>query len=72
MERCSNEHQCQFITEEILESARVLCKDQYGNYVIQVCHKYPQFPNQSLLKTNVDYFGSMYWRKGHLKNVRES
>ncbi|CAN6879801.1 unnamed protein product [Brassica oleracea] len=35
MERCSNEHQCQFITEEILESARVLCKDQYGNYVIQ-------------------------------------
>ncbi|KAF8077239.1 hypothetical protein N665_1054s0016 [Sinapis alba] len=35
MERCSNEHQCQFITEEILESARVLSKDQYGNYVIQ-------------------------------------
>ncbi|XP_048600178.1 pumilio homolog 6, chloroplastic-like isoform X2 [Brassica napus] len=35
LERCANEHQCQFITEEILESVCVLSKDQYGNYVTQ-------------------------------------
>ncbi|KAL1202906.1 Pumilio-like protein 6 [Cardamine amara subsp. amara] len=35
LERCSNEHQCRFITEEILESVCVLSKDQYGNYVTQ-------------------------------------
>ncbi|XP_018470638.1 pumilio homolog 6, chloroplastic [Raphanus sativus] len=35
LERCSNEHHCQFITEEILESVCVLSKDQYGNYVTQ-------------------------------------
>ncbi|KAF8114015.1 hypothetical protein N665_0043s0085 [Sinapis alba] len=35
LERCSNENQCQFITEEILESVCVLSKDQYGNYVTQ-------------------------------------
>ncbi|ESQ54711.1 hypothetical protein EUTSA_v10024383mg [Eutrema salsugineum] len=35
LERCSNEHHCRFITEEILESVCVLSKDQYGNYVTQ-------------------------------------
>ncbi|CAH8318318.1 unnamed protein product [Eruca vesicaria subsp. sativa] len=35
LERCSNEHHYQFITEEILESVCVLSKDQYGNYVTQ-------------------------------------
>ncbi|XP_010438823.1 PREDICTED: pumilio homolog 6, chloroplastic [Camelina sativa] len=35
LERCSHEHQCRFITEEILESVCVLSKDQYGNYVTQ-------------------------------------
>ncbi|CAN8230506.1 unnamed protein product [Cochlearia groenlandica] len=35
LERCSSEHQCRFITEEILESVCVLSKDQYGNYVTQ-------------------------------------
>uniref|UniRef100_A0A1J3DKP4 Pumilio-like protein 6, chloroplastic n=1 Tax=Noccaea caerulescens TaxID=107243 RepID=A0A1J3DKP4_NOCCA len=35
LERCSSERQCQFITEEILESVCVLSKDQYGNYVTQ-------------------------------------
>ena len=64
MERCSNEHQCQFITEEILESARVLCKDQYGNYVIQVCHKYLQLPNQSLLKNQCWLFWQHVLEKG--------
>lgn len=35
LERCSHDHQCRFITEEILESVCVLSKDQYGNYVTQ-------------------------------------
>ncbi|XP_010525263.1 PREDICTED: pumilio homolog 6, chloroplastic [Tarenaya hassleriana] len=35
LERCTDEHHCRFIIEEILESVCSLAKDQYGNYVTQ-------------------------------------
>ncbi|XP_027329562.1 pumilio homolog 6, chloroplastic-like isoform X2 [Abrus precatorius] len=35
LEHCSNEVQCQFIVDEILESVFTLAEDQYGNYVTQ-------------------------------------
>ncbi|KAK7265235.1 hypothetical protein RJT34_32851 [Clitoria ternatea] len=35
LEHCSNEDQCQFIVDEILESVSTLAQDQYGNYVTQ-------------------------------------
>ncbi|XP_061361540.1 pumilio homolog 6, chloroplastic-like [Gastrolobium bilobum] len=35
LENCSDEVQCQFIVDEILESACALAQDQYGNYVTQ-------------------------------------
>ncbi|XP_050372305.1 pumilio homolog 6, chloroplastic [Argentina anserina] len=35
LEHCTNELQCQFIVDEILESVRALAQDQYGNYVSQ-------------------------------------
>jgi pumilio RNA-binding family len=35
LEHGSDELQCQCIIDEILESARILAEDQYGNYVIQ-------------------------------------
>ncbi|GAB2219110.1 hypothetical protein Droror1_Dr00006739 [Drosera rotundifolia] len=35
LERCTNEAQCQFMVDEILESACTLAQDQYGNYVAQ-------------------------------------
>ncbi|KAH1100675.1 hypothetical protein GLYMA_13G099300v4 [Glycine max] len=35
LEHCSNEVQCQFIVDEILESVFTLAQDQYGNYVTQ-------------------------------------
>ncbi|KAK7347751.1 hypothetical protein VNO80_22290 [Phaseolus coccineus] len=35
LEHCSDEVQCQFIVDEILESVLTLAQDQYGNYVAQ-------------------------------------
>ncbi|XP_047154374.1 pumilio homolog 6, chloroplastic-like isoform X2 [Vigna umbellata] len=35
LEHCSDEVQCQFIVDEILESVFTLAQDQYGNYVAQ-------------------------------------
>ncbi|KAJ1433457.1 Pumilio, RNA binding domain [Sesbania bispinosa] len=35
LEHCSDEVQCQFIVDEILESVCALAQDQYGNYVTQ-------------------------------------
>ncbi|WCJ42247.1 pumilio 6 [Euphorbia peplus] len=35
LEHCTDEVQCQFIVNEILESVCVLAQDQYGNYVTQ-------------------------------------
>ncbi|KAK7388122.1 hypothetical protein VNO78_22928 [Psophocarpus tetragonolobus] len=35
LEHCSDEVQCQFIVDEILESVFTLAQDQYGNYVTQ-------------------------------------
>ncbi|XP_075673120.1 pumilio homolog 6, chloroplastic-like [Castanea sativa] len=35
LEHCTNELQCQFIVDEILESVCTLAQDQYGNYVTQ-------------------------------------
>ncbi|KAL6194491.1 hypothetical protein ACLB2K_035575 [Fragaria x ananassa] len=35
LEHCTNELQCQFIVNEILESVHALAQDQYGNYVSQ-------------------------------------
>ncbi|KAL5549352.1 hypothetical protein UlMin_004583 [Ulmus minor] len=35
LEHCTDEVQCQFIVDEILESACALAQDQYGNYVTQ-------------------------------------
>ncbi|XVE98819.1 hypothetical protein REPUB_Repub03eG0141300 [Reevesia pubescens] len=35
LEHCTDEHQCQFIVDEILESVCALAQDQYGNYVTQ-------------------------------------
>ncbi|XP_022755451.1 pumilio homolog 6, chloroplastic [Durio zibethinus] len=35
LERCTDEQQCQFIVDEILESVCILAQDQYGNYVTQ-------------------------------------
>jgi len=36
LEHCTDEVQCQFIVDEILESVCSLAQDQYGNYVTQV------------------------------------
>ncbi|PON92607.1 Coatomer beta subunit [Trema orientale] len=35
LEHCTDELQCQFIVDEILESVCALAQDQYGNYVTQ-------------------------------------
>ncbi|KAJ9141336.1 hypothetical protein P3X46_031878 [Hevea brasiliensis] len=35
LERCTDELQCQFIVDEILDSVCELAQDQYGNYVTQ-------------------------------------
>ncbi|XP_027915576.1 pumilio homolog 6, chloroplastic-like isoform X1 [Vigna unguiculata] len=35
LEHCSDEVQCQFIVDEILQSVFTLAQDQYGNYVAQ-------------------------------------
>ncbi|XWS52250.1 hypothetical protein CRYUN_Cryun11dG0051900 [Craigia yunnanensis] len=35
LEHCTDEQQCQFIVDEILESVCVLAQNQYGNYVTQ-------------------------------------
>ncbi|XP_038712377.1 pumilio homolog 6, chloroplastic isoform X2 [Tripterygium wilfordii] len=35
LEHCTDELQCQFIVDEILESALTLAQNQYGNYVTQ-------------------------------------
>ncbi|KAJ0030322.1 hypothetical protein Pint_14058 [Pistacia integerrima] len=35
LEHCTDEYQCQFIVEEILDSVCTLAQDQYGNYVTQ-------------------------------------
>ncbi|XP_061355841.1 pumilio homolog 6, chloroplastic-like isoform X2 [Gastrolobium bilobum] len=35
LEHCTDEVQCQFIVDEILESVCALAQDQYGNYVTQ-------------------------------------
>ncbi|KAL5141103.1 Pumilio 5 [Glycine soja] len=35
LEHCTDESQCQFIVDEILESVCALAQDQYGNYVTQ-------------------------------------
>ncbi|XP_030477659.1 pumilio homolog 6, chloroplastic [Cannabis sativa] len=35
LEHCTDELQCQFIVDEILESVCTLAQDQYGNYVTQ-------------------------------------
>ncbi|XP_044470950.1 pumilio homolog 6, chloroplastic-like isoform X2 [Mangifera indica] len=35
LEQCTDESQCQFIVEEILDSVCGLAQDQYGNYVTQ-------------------------------------
>ncbi|RYR13856.1 hypothetical protein Ahy_B04g070625 isoform I [Arachis hypogaea] len=35
LEHCTDEIQCQFIVDEILESVYALAQDQYGNYVTQ-------------------------------------
>ncbi|XP_027339375.1 pumilio homolog 6, chloroplastic-like isoform X2 [Abrus precatorius] len=35
LEHCTDESQCQFIVDEILESVCALAEDQYGNYVTQ-------------------------------------
>ncbi|GAB2291441.1 hypothetical protein Dimus_025696 [Dionaea muscipula] len=35
LERCTDEVQCQFLVDEILESVCTLAQDQYGNYVTQ-------------------------------------
>ncbi|XWS70968.1 hypothetical protein CRYUN_Cryun03dG0096500 [Craigia yunnanensis] len=35
LEHCTEEQQCQFIVDEILESVCALAQDQYGNYVTQ-------------------------------------
>ncbi|KAL9260357.1 Pumilio homolog 6, chloroplastic-like protein [Drosera capensis] len=35
LECCTNKAQCQFMVDEILESACTLAQDQYGNYVAQ-------------------------------------
>ncbi|EOY31964.1 hypothetical protein QUC31_019598 [Theobroma cacao] len=35
LEHCTDEQQCQFIVDEILESVCALAQDQYGNYVTQ-------------------------------------
>ncbi|KDP46602.1 hypothetical protein JCGZ_04536 [Jatropha curcas] len=35
LEHCTDELECQFIVDEILESVCVLAQDQYGNYVTQ-------------------------------------
>ncbi|KAG8639601.1 pumilio homolog 6, chloroplastic isoform X2 [Manihot esculenta] len=56
LERCTDELQCQFIVDEILESVCVLAQDQYGNYVTQIMMK-DQFGNyvvQKILDTCTD------------------
>ncbi|XP_044464061.1 pumilio homolog 6, chloroplastic-like isoform X2 [Mangifera indica] len=35
LEHCTDEYQCQFIVDEILDSVCALAQDQYGNYVTQ-------------------------------------
>ncbi|XWS28131.1 hypothetical protein CRYUN_Cryun25bG0039300 [Craigia yunnanensis] len=56
LEHCTDEQQCQFIVDEILESVCALAQDQYGNYVTQIMMK-DQFANyvvQKIFETCTD------------------